>query len=143
MERKSASLAAALSPPARVAACKVKPSIETHIGLSYASALGASGKSPRSHCGPAGGSRPETAQARERCLGLVLLVNAALELEQPVPAEVSQHPTDGAFEYLTDLARLQVTELVPHQLCAVPSWLRRGIPVHVVQKLLVRAQWRL
>ena len=55
----------------------------------------------------------------ERCLGLVLLFDAALALEQPVPAEVTQHPTDGVLEHLTNLACLQMTELVPHQLCAV------------------------
>ncbi|XXX47644.1 hypothetical protein WME76_07655 [Sorangium sp. So ce119] len=55
----------------------------------------------------------------ERCLGLVVLVDVALELEEPVPAEVTHHPPDGVLEHLTDLARLQMVELVPYQLCAV------------------------
>jgi hypothetical protein len=54
---------------ARVAACKVKPSTEAQSGLSYESALGASGESPRSHCGPAGGSRPDTADAASAASG--------------------------------------------------------------------------
>ncbi|WP_437644871.1 hypothetical protein [Sorangium sp. So ce362] len=42
-----------------------------------------------------------------------------LELEQPVPSQGAHHAPDGVLEHLTDRARLQVTELVPHELCAV------------------------
>ncbi|XXX77050.1 hypothetical protein WMF30_56315 [Sorangium sp. So ce134] len=42
-----------------------------------------------------------------------------LELEEPVPPQVAHHAPDGALEHVTDLARLQVTELVPHEREAV------------------------
>jgi formylglycine-generating enzyme len=96
----------------------VNPSSEAYSGSSSASALGEGGKIPRSHCGKAGGSRPETA----RRLGLVVVVLALGEL---LPAKGSHHPPDGVLEPLTDLARPQVTELVPHELCAVFALLLR------------------
>ncbi|XXT71200.1 hypothetical protein WMF14_12250 [Sorangium sp. So ce693] len=55
----------------------------------------------------------------ERCLGLVVLLDVVLDLEIPVPPEVTEHPPDGVLYDLTDLARSQVTEFVPHQLGAV------------------------
>jgi hypothetical protein len=56
---------------------------------------------------------------RERCLGLVVLLDVVLELEERVPAEVTYHPPDGVLEHLTDRASVQMTELVPYELCAV------------------------
>ncbi|MDC0683834.1 hypothetical protein POL72_39280 [Sorangium sp. wiwo2] len=55
----------------------------------------------------------------ERGLGLVVLLDVVLDLEMPVPPEVTEHPPDGVLYDLTDLARSQVTEFVPHQLGAV------------------------
>ncbi|XYI00720.1 hypothetical protein ACMHYB_13560 [Sorangium sp. So ce1128] len=55
----------------------------------------------------------------QRGLGLVVLVDAMLEIEEPAPSQLAHHAPDGVLEHLTDLARLQVTELVPHELCAV------------------------
>ncbi|AGP40480.1 hypothetical protein SCE1572_41850 [Sorangium cellulosum So0157-2] len=42
-----------------------------------------------------------------------------LDLEMLVPPEVTEHPPDGVLQDLTDLARSQVTEFVPHELGAV------------------------
>ncbi|XXS80880.1 hypothetical protein WMF42_42600 [Sorangium sp. So ce176] len=42
-----------------------------------------------------------------------------LDLEMPVPPQVTEHPPDGVLQDLTDLTRSQVTELVPHELGAV------------------------
>jgi hypothetical protein len=44
---------------------------------------------------------------------------------------VLHHPTDGVFEHLTDRARRKMTELVPHELCAV-------IVIGTVEKVDVR-----
>jgi hypothetical protein len=62
----------------------------------------------------------------ERSFGLVVLLDLVLEREEPVPAEGSHHPPDGVREHLTDLARLQMTELVPYQLCAHGGATGRG-----------------
>ncbi|WP_437990171.1 hypothetical protein [Sorangium sp. So ce145] len=42
-----------------------------------------------------------------------------LELEESVPSHGALHALDGVLELLTDLARLRMTELVSHELCAV------------------------
>ncbi|XXZ21509.1 hypothetical protein WME92_45570 [Sorangium sp. So ce307] len=55
----------------------------------------------------------------ERCLGLVVRLDVVLDLDMPVPPEVTEHPPDGVLQDLTDLTRSQVTELVPHELGAV------------------------
>ncbi|WP_437512756.1 hypothetical protein [Sorangium sp. So ce1099] len=33
----------------------------------------------------------------ERCLGLVVLLDVVLDLEMPVPPEVTEHPPDGVL----------------------------------------------
>ena len=66
LSARCASRPAASWAPARVAAWRVNPSSDAQSGLSSASGRGLSGGRPRSHCGPAGGACPDTADAA-RC----------------------------------------------------------------------------
>ncbi|XXT54147.1 hypothetical protein WMF23_21510 [Sorangium sp. So ce542] len=42
-----------------------------------------------------------------------------LDLEMPVPLEVTEHPPDGVLQDLTDRASWKMTEFVPHELGVV------------------------
>jgi hypothetical protein len=55
----------------------------------------------------------------ERCLRLVVFIDLVLDLEEPVPPEVTEHALDGVREHLTDRAGRKMTELVPW---SQPRW---------------------
>jgi hypothetical protein len=106
----------------------VKPSSEAHSGLSYASALGEGGKSPRSHRGKAGGSLEARALARrpssavQRASAMAQNPGRRHEAELPAKAEWVQYALAGGMAE----ARLVLTPTrTSPRGAAVPHGVRR------------------
>ena len=106
--------------PARVAAWMVKPSSAAQSGFSYARSWGESALRPRCHCGPAGGSLPNTADSASASSHRAssFAGSSLVSLTSSAPSRSSRCfiRSSVLLEDLSDLPRLQVPKSLEDQL---------------------------